>query len=128
MMKICILIFYLLGFSNYTWAQNTAAVLYTQKYFDQKTMDVSTQDKGYDYLQALVNEKPSTTNHKNVVALALLLLKTDPSQYAAEVVLPYYLKSKTEIQSVLGTLKKEDAVHFEAAIKNHQRMLEKGSP
>lgn len=107
-------------------AQHTAAVIYIKKYEQQKNLEIKIVEEGYSHLQALVKEKQSTANDKNIVALTMLLLKADPSQYAAEVAHSYYLKNKKSIQVILATLKKEDAAHFEQAMKNYQLLLEKG--
>ncbi|MFS4460875.1 hypothetical protein [Bdellovibrio sp. HCB2-146] len=54
---------------------------------------------------------------REIVRVALVLLKQDKTNYGAEIILPLYKKNESEMRAILKTLPKEDSQLLEKSLK-----------
>ncbi|MFP5519350.1 MAG: hypothetical protein ACLGGX_05565 [Bdellovibrionia bacterium] len=133
MKKLISILFILLvssqALAQWSEVQNSLSA-FNQKHLsdDEKSVDKSNLniDKMFDTLEKFNDiartEKPSLALIEQACRVMVLTFKNDPSQYAAEIILPTYQKYRKEFEPVLKKNKE-----CGAALKNSERELSEGN-
>ena len=135
--------FFAVAYSAETPAPSQPAVLEklkTLKVNDLKSVDKKTvlnhkelraQDDAFDALEDGVNaslKDPSNTELQNeILRVAVVMLKKDPTQFAGEVILPYYEKNRNGFDSAIKKLSAEEAKLVKDAVKSAARFKKNGN-
>lgn len=93
--------------------------------------ELKAQDVVFESLEKAVTvalkESPSEDLQGEILRVALVLLKKDPSQFAGEVILPLYEKDKKSFMNGLKKLSAEDSELIEEAVKAAAREKKSGN-
>jgi hypothetical protein len=92
-----------------------------------ETLNLKAINEGYAILELAVSEDKYKEDIKAYIALTILMLKKEPSQYAIEVIYPAYIKHRKETIAIVESLPKDDRVLFFKALINHERELKEGN-
>jgi len=89
------------------------------------------QDEVFDTLEEAVNaslKDPANVElQKEILRVAEVMLKKDPTQFAGEILLPYYEKNRKGFETALQKLSAEDAKKIREAIKSAAKEKKKGN-
>jgi hypothetical protein len=84
-------------------------------------------DSIIDGVEVVLKESTQTNLKKEIVRVAVILQKRDPSNYAGELVLPLYKANRTEFKTLLKSLPPKDARLLEEAVKIAERVENQGN-
>ncbi|MBO9667100.1 MAG: phosphoenolpyruvate carboxylase, partial [Bdellovibrio sp.] len=89
------------------------------------------QDDAFDALEEAVNaslkDTKSTELQEQILKVALVLLKKDPTQFAGEVILPFYEKNRKGFEASLKSLSEADSSLILKAVKAAAREKARGN-
>lgn len=85
-------------------------------------------DEAYQALSRVVSSQkaPTSGDVESVVYLTIKLLHVDPSNYAIEVIYPFYQKNMRAVDLALKKASPDDQNLFKAALKTFERELREG--
>ncbi|MFM6929148.1 MAG: phosphoenolpyruvate carboxylase [Bdellovibrio sp.] len=93
--------------------------------------EMRAQDEVFDALEDAVNaslKDPSNMElQAEILNVTIVMLKKDPTQFAAEVILPYYEKNRKGFDSSVKKLSPENAKMVKEAVKSAAREKKKGN-
>lgn len=94
---------------------------------DQEKLEDDIVDSLIDAVEVSVKETTQLTLKKEIVRVAVILLKQDKSLYGAELVLPLFKQNRTEFQSLIKTLPPKDSRLLDQSVKDAAREEDKGN-
>ena len=107
---------------------------------DLKTVDEKTalnekemrdQDNAFDTLEESVNaslKDPSSVElQSEILRITVIMLKKDPTQFAGEVILPYYEKNRKGFDAAIKKLSSEEAKMVKEAVKSAAKVKKTGN-
>jgi hypothetical protein len=84
-------------------------------------------DSIIDAVDMAVKDPTQLALKKEIVRVAVILQKRDPTNYAGELVLPLFEQNRTEFKTLLKSLPPKDARLLEDAVKISARVKAKGN-
>ena len=107
---------------------------------DLKTVDEKTalnekemrdQDNAFDTLEEGVNaslkDPTSVELQSEILRVTVVMLKKDPTQFAGEVILPYYEKNRNGFDAAIKKLSAEEAKMVKEAVKSAAKVKKTGN-
>jgi hypothetical protein len=97
---------------------------------DEKTQDKIEDDivdSIIDGVELALKETAQVNLKKEIVRVAVILQKRDPTNYAGELVLPLYKANQKEFKTLLNSLPPKDARLLEDAVKIAERAEKTGN-
>jgi hypothetical protein len=84
-------------------------------------------DSIIDAVDVAVKDPAQMNLKKEILRVAVILQKRDPTNYAGELVLPLFKQNRTEFRTLLKSLPPKDARLLEDAVKIAERVEDKGN-
>ncbi len=126
-MKFLVLLIFLTSCSLWAQAALTPSG-YLKSVIHKKRQSIEFIDKGSQVLAQFLKKKPMTKSDlSEALALALFLLKNDPSNYTAELMHPLYQTRKNEILELILKWPAKDLKLFLDAMQFYTDSLGRGN-
>lgn len=94
---------------------------------DQEKIEDDLVDSLIDAVEFIVKEPKHETLKKEIVRVAVVLLKQDKSLYGAEIILPLVRLNRAEFQKLIKTLPSQDSRLLERSVKDADREEQSGN-
>lgn len=93
----------------------------------QETLEDDIVDSLIEAVEVAVKNPQEMTLKKEIVRVAVILLRQDNSNYGGELVLPLYKQNRTEFQKLIKSLPPKDSRLLDQSVKDAAREEEKGN-